>query len=315
MKGYFVANEQTEDCVVAIIAAHNPNSELVETIRALKCQVHSIIVVDDGSNKAARPVLDAVNDAGATVIFQAGNTGIAAALNAGVSKAQKCWNPDFFLTLDQDSIICSDYVDRALQTLKNAWASDINVGFITAESYSGNNVPVFLRQDQFVHGFDPMQSGFLVPKATFAEIGYFDESFFIDGVDSEFTMRARTAGFSVLIGNGCTIEHSLGQRSAATFLGRPILVVGRIISYNYHSPSRVYYICRNGAVLTKRYFRKNSRWVLLRLLEESKAHALRLAFSPDRGRLIQACMRGFRDAFSGRMGRIPTDLEERLRAK
>lgn len=310
-----MTDEHPQERVVAIIAAHNPIAELVETVKALKPQVQGVIVVDDGSNEAARPVLDEVAEAGATVVFQGRNTGIAAALNAGISQAIARGNPDYFLTLDQDSVICSDYVSRALQTLNEAQASGISVGFITAESYSGQHVPQLFRQGKFVHGFDPMQSGFLVPETTFAEIGYFDESFFIDGVDSEFTMRSRSSGLSVLIGDGCSIEHSLGQRSPAKVFGWPLHILGRTISYNYHSPSRVYYICRNGTVLTKRYFRKNSRWVLLRLLEESKAHALRLAFSPGKSRLLLACGRGFKDALNGKMGRIPAELEERLRSK
>ena len=83
-------NEHSKEYVVAIIAAYNPNFELVENVKALKRQVQTIIVVDDGSNDAARPILDEVASTGATVVFQASNAGIAAALNTGISSAQAC---------------------------------------------------------------------------------------------------------------------------------------------------------------------------------------------------------------------------------
>lgn len=308
-----MTNEPSQLNVVAVIAALNPDPDLVETVMALQRQVQGIVVVDDGSSPASRSVFEQLEAAGAIVLFQVQNSGIAAALNAGIYDAAARWNPEYFLTLDQDSVVCDKYVDYAIATHQEAQKEGIPVGFVTAESYSGHNVPPLFNQGRFVHGFDPMQSGFLVPLTTFSAIGYFDESFFIDGVDSEFTMRSRSAGLSVLIGQGCSIEHSLGQRSTAQFFGRPLRVLGRTISYNYHSPARVYYICRNGTVLTKRYLGKSPKWVLRRLLEESKAHTLRLTFSPGKWKLLLACTKGFQDAFAGRMGRIPSTLEKRLR--
>lgn len=299
--------------VVAVVAAYRPDPSLAGTVRSLLDQVSHVVVVDDGSPAESEPVLAALAEAGATVVRQPQNTGIAAALNAGVAAARSRWNPDFFLTLDQDSRPVDEYVRRGLAGFARATSAGIPVGFVTAASYSGHPIPVLHGDGEFVHAFDPMQSGFLIPRSTVEKVGPFEEDLFIDGVDSEFTMRTRAAGLAVLVGAGCEIAHDLGQRQPGRLFGRPVKILGRDISYNYHSPSRVYYIARNGTLLTQRYLLKDPRWVLRRLLEEAKAHLLRFAFSPGRVALLRAAAAGFRDALRGSTGRIPADLERRLR--
>lgn len=297
----------------AVIAAYSPPDALVEAVRQLGHQLGHIVVVDDGSPADSAPVFARLAEAGATVVHQGTNQGIAAALNAGIRTATEKWSPDFFLTLDQDSLVNEHYVELAHRTYADALAAGLDVAFVCAASYSGHPVPTIPSQDGFLHAFDPMQSGFMVPATTLARIGPFDEGLFIDGVDSEFTIRARSAKLAVIVGRGCDIEHDLGQRREGTLLGRPVRVGGVALSYNYHSPSRVYYICRNGTILTRRYALKAPRWVARRLLEELKAHLLRFAFSPGRITLLRAAGHGFLDGARGVSGRIPADLERRIR--
>lgn len=297
----------------AVIAAYSPPDALVEAVRLLGRQLDHIVVVDDGSPAASAPVFARLTELGATVVHQGSNQGIAAALNAGIRTAAEMWSPHFFLTLDQDSLINDRYVELARRTYADATAAGLDVALICAASYSGHAVRTVPSQDGFLHAFDPMQSGFLIPSSTFDRIGTFDEGLFIDGVDSEFTMRARTAKLAVIVGSGCDIEHDLGQRRPGTLLGRPVHIGTMALSYNYHSPGRVYYICRNGTILTRRYALKAPQWVARRLVEELKAHLLRFAFSPGRIALLRAAAYGFLDGAKGVSGRIPADLERRIR--
>lgn len=299
--------------VVAVIAAYGPLPTLIGTVRTLLDQVQEVVVVDDGSPEETEPLFNELASIGVTIVRQGTNSGIAAALNAGIEKARELWNPDFYLTLDQDSRPSPQYVRSGLETFTTAAALGLHVGFVTAASYSGHPIPVRASKGPFVQAFDPMQSGFLLPRSSFERVGRFDEGLFIDGVDSEYTMRTRSAGLSVLVGEGCDIEHDLGQREPATLFGKAVRIKGSQLSYNYHSPSRVYYICRNGTVLSLRYVVKDPAWVVRRLVEESKAHVLRFTFSPGRLKLAQAAAQGFRDAFRGSTGRIPARLEQRLR--
>jgi rhamnosyltransferase len=299
--------------VAAVIAAYSPPETLLETVRALLVQVPHVVVVDDGSPADLAGLYTRLAGEGAVIIRQPANLGIAAALNAGLKLAETNWEPTFFLTLDQDSVITDGYVERALRTHADARKAGIDVGVVCAASYSGHPVPTMSGTGPFVNAFDPMQSGFVIPRSTVDRIGRFDEGLFIDGVDSEYTMRARSAGLSVLVGAGCDIAHDLGQRQPGMLLGRPVRLGGREISYNYHSPARVYYISRNGTILTLRYALKSPGWTAKRLVEELKAHVLRFSFSPGRSKLLRAAARGFVDGVRGVTGRIPVDLERRIR--
>ncbi len=305
--------EKTQGSTAAIIASYRPAAALTATVQALASQVDNIVVVDDGSPDSSNGVLIALEEAGAVVHRLPTNQGIGAALNAGISHALGKWNPDFLITLDQDSVLVNNYVKLALNTYFTASSAGINVGFICASSYSGHDSPHWKKHLGFTEAFDPMQSGFVIPRSTLDQVGSLAADFFIDGVDTEFTMRCRQAGLAAIIGPGCTIEHDLGERGKATLFGHKVKIAGRELSFNYHSPSRVYYICRNGTVISKRYISRYPAWVARRLLEESKAHTLRFVFSPNRVTLLEAATSGFCDAMRGRMGRIPTKLEERLK--
>lgn len=308
--------ERRQRRIAAVIAAFNPDDELLANAAAIRTQVDELVVVDDGSSApAAAGIFTRLQDQGVTVLALPSNSGIAAALNRGIEELQATSAPEFILTFDQDSCPVPGYVDSALATYERATAGGRRVGFVSAESFSGHQVPVLGRNDGFSEAFDPMQSGFFIPVSTLAAIGTFETGFFIDCVDSEYTARARAAGYSVLIGVGCEVQHRLGARLPATVFGRQLRFRGEDLSFNYYSPFRMYYIMRNGTTLLRRYWRRNPSWVLRRLVEESKAQLLRFAFSPDRRNLLIAACQGVADSSRGHDGRISNDLVNRFRAR
>lgn len=300
--------------VAAVIAAYNPDDDLLGNATAISQQVDELVVVDDSSTSPISPaIFEQLRARGITVLHQPGNSGIAAALNRGMAELSVA--PDFVLTFDQDSLPVEDYVSRALDTYERATTSGLKVGFVCPESFSGHKVPTQGLSNGFPEAFDPMQSGFVIPASTFTAIGNFDAGFFIDCVDSEFTARARAAGYSVIVGSGCEVGHQLGARIPAKVLGRPIRLRGFEVSFNYYSPFRMYYIMRNGTTLVRRYWRTNPAWILRRLAEEFKAQLLRFSFSPDRKYLTIAAWEGFLDSCRGKQGRISQELVNRVSAR
>lgn len=300
--------------VAAVIAAFNPDDDLLANATAISMQVDELVIVDDSSTSpAAQQIFEKLQRLRIQVLRQPSNSGIAAALNRGI--AELTVTPDFVLTFDQDSLPVTDYVSRALETYERASAAGLKVGIICAESFSGHKVPTQGLSRGLPEAFDPMQSGFVVPASTLAAIGNFDAGFFIDCVDSEFTARARAAGFHVVVGEGCEVGHRLGARIPAKVWGRPVRLRGSEISFNYYSPFRMYYIMRNGTTLVRRYWRKNPKWIMRRLTEESKAQLLRFSFSPDRKHLAIAAWEGFLDSLKGKQGRISQELVKRVSAR
>ncbi|UPO75590.1 glycosyltransferase [Arthrobacter sp. Helios] len=289
--------------VAAVISAYNPPSDLVEKVKRLTDQVDLIVVVDDGSPSADPAVLEGLSEAGAVVLKQASNSGIAAALNAGIRYAADS-APDFFLTLDQDSELDAGYVAAALQAYDRARTQGIAVGMVCAESHNGGAVMLQKSGAPFPEAFDPMQSGTLIPAATFDAAGLLEEDLFIDCVDSEFTARIREMGLLALIAPGCNITHSVGDSRPMRLGTWHVTVGGQKRFVHSHAPFRVYYITRNGLVMYRRYLAKQPIWVLRRIGLEIVFYGVRVVYGPHRLRQIAAIAFGVRDALTGRMGRI-----------
>ena len=283
--------------VVAVVTAYDPGPELGRLVDEVALQVASVVVVDDGSTTGLE-VIAALEDRHGVRVIRQPNAGVAAALNAGVRAALADAQADGVLTLDQDSGLPPGYVARAVRAWRDAVTRRIPVAFVCAASYNGRQTPT----RGVVHGhsraFDPMQSGSLVPATTYRDVGCYDEGLVIDAVDSEFTVRCLAAGLEPLVAPGCDLAHGMGEVTTVQMLGRDL-------AYNHHSPDRVYYMARNGTLLTRRHTRDEPGWVLRRLAEEAKAHTLRLALDPARADLARAAVAGLRDGLRGRTGRRP----------
>lgn len=291
--------------VAAVIAAFNPDESIIEVVKAVSGQVDLVVVVDDGSNYSSMPIFDKLLTLGSVVVHMAENSGIAAAINIGIGRSIELIEPDYYLTLDQDSIPAPDYVRNALETFKLARERKLATGFVSAATY--NNSPVLtmgvlLGLEQ---PFDPWQSGMLIPGSTFDLVGGLDEGLFIDAVDTDFTLRVRNAGLAVICGIGCNMSHSLGQQSCIEFWGKQRL-------FTYHAPIRIYYISRNNLIILYRYFRTDPIWVIRKTYYEIINHARRLLFSNNKLQVARAILFGFRDALLIRRGRINDSDREKL---
>lgn len=89
-----------------------------------------------------------------------------------------------------------------------------------------------------------ISSGSCINLAAWQEIGPMDDDLFIDFVDLEWCVRARSRGYTVLGAPGLRLAHELG--------GEPVRVFGR--QYPSHSPVRHYYLFRNAVALIKRSY-------------------------------------------------------------
>lgn len=297
--------------VVGVVSAYNPDQDNVENIKWLLQYVSCVVVVDDGSSTDVASVLDEMRQLGAVVIRLDQNSGIAAALNTGIKEARKRWNPKWIATMDQDSRFAGDYIAEALKAAETS-ADPSTVAMICAGTHNHVALPLV------GHGpepevFDPMTSGSLVRATTFDRIGYFNEEYFIDCVDSEFNARLRQARLRAIAAGGCNLDHSLGVARPMVILGWHARVGAKKLFIYYHSPFRVYYITRNSLVMARTYFLKQPRWVLRRLYMELQSHVVRFLFGPNRRKHAMAFGFGLRDAVLGRMGKIEESLAAKLR--
>lgn len=235
------------------------------------------------------------------------NSGIAAALNAGISSALAGHpRPDYVLTMDQDSLLDGGYVAALLAAAEAATQAGVKVGMVAPATVRG--LPT--RRAGIEHGIqlggEPIQSGLLVPVPVLEELGLLRSELFIDGVDAEFFLRCQTAEFKTVIAQDAALDHSLGSMSEAKIFGRPVVIAGRPLKVRTAATWRYYYIFRNRILLARSYGRRHAIWALKGFLADYRHLAIVTTLAPGRRARLAEAFAGVSDGLAGRTGRRPT---------
>jgi len=286
-----------------VVPAYDPGVSLVALVQEVAAQVDRVVVVDDGSpGSAAASHLDACDAIGAMVVHHDRNRGIAAALNTGILAALGSTDVDppvsAVLTLDQDSRVGPTFVADLLAAWAQASEGGLPVGLTAPEHVTGLPSQVTSHHGAVALGRDPIQSGMLLPVATWALVGAFDEDLFIDGVDADYALRCLDAGLLVVLAEGLRLEHRLGA-------GHEVTVAGRSLTLTRPATFRYYYLARNRSRLVRRYARAHPAWAAGQAVGLAGHLVLSLAVVPDRRARARETWHGLRDAARGVAGRRP----------
>lgn len=285
--------------VGAAIAAFRPGTELLRAVEAVIGQVATVLVVVDEHpvSAATRAVLDRCAAAGAEVVERPANDGIGAALNTGVARLRELV-PGLtdVLTLDQDSAVPEGYVAALLDAGTRARAAGVRVGMVAPDSVGSMlRLPGRrARPDGVRLGGEPIQSGLLVPVEVLDLLGGFDESLFIDGVDTDFYLRARDRGLQCVLASGTRLEHRLGQAiTVGDDRDLPLLVAS---TFRYH------YQWRNLVVLLRRHARRHPAWAVLAVVRAVRHLAIVTVLAPGRRARLREAYAGLRAGLRGETG-------------
>jgi rhamnosyltransferase len=286
--------------ICAIITTYRPESCLVECVKRLSSQVAEIFIIDDGDSEANVEKLGEWFNgiSKVTLWHQPTNLGIAAALNVGVTIAKER-GYEWVLTLDDDSIPDNDMVERLCVQLARIVGPKpvgiIGMGRIERNDKSASRMKKASSAWKDKRGI--ITSGSLFSLRTYARVGPFREEFFIDSVDYDFCMRARSKGFRVIQVQEYGFTHSLGQNERFELGGFTIDTVS-------HSPSRLYYDFRNSTILAKEYFWRDPLFVCATALSQFKNVMLIVFMQKSKSKKLFAIMRGYLAAVRGKMGKI-----------
>ena len=248
--------------VIAVVPTFRPADDVPGHLRSLAEQVDRVIVVDDGSGSKSEGVLAQLQRGGAHIIRLSVNSGIAAALNAGI-RAALADGADFVVNTDQDTELPAGYVAECLSTFARANAVT-RLGIVCTDKVNGApSIPTWYSPENLGLVPEAIQSGFVISRECLEEAGLFDEELVIDCVDTEYCLRVRDHGFRIAVAADTDISHALGEMVPLRPLGITLIHEGgRIAKYQYHSPFRQYYITRNNIDLILRYWAQKPRWVL-----------------------------------------------------
>lgn len=245
--------------VITVIITFNPViSKFIDVLLAhLQTRVSSIIIIDNASINYLE-IEKAVYDLGTSVldlVHMPVNVGIGSAQNIGINRALKS-DCSHVIIFDQDSIPSSNLLFNLLEDEYKLITAGIKVGAIGPiffDSRTGSFYPLskisglILKRIFPQPGSDPFEvsfiaaSGSLIRNEVFKLVGSLNEDFFIDCVDFEWCLRARSKGFRIFASQKTIMSHMVGD-SRKNSIGREISI---------HSPLRRYYIARNSILLTR----------------------------------------------------------------
>jgi rhamnosyltransferase len=241
--------------VASITTAYNGAQLLPQHIDALLNQrrpLKEIIVVDNASKDETSALL-ATRYPQVTVLRMSENLGAAGALAAGLAYAALQKRHDWIWTFDQDSVPGERVLETMLEEAQSLQRAAGDIGIIaalpvnpeTATSY----VPWLWR-----NGFTKpspellcrpvwfpdlvITSGCIMRREVVERIGLPRSDFFMDFVDYEYCLRARSHGYKIAVVMGAKLRHEIGKARKVRFLG-----YSRV--WSDHSPFREYYMSRN----------------------------------------------------------------------
>lgn len=302
--------------IVAVVPAYRPATDVPSRLRALAAQVPGVVVVDDGSPCTFDAVLRACGALdGVTVVRHEQNRGIAAALNTGLNVVRSCMSGEAaqrdspstggLLTVDQDTDLPPGYVASLSDAWSRASQAGLRLGALAAGEVRLADTRLSYRTRPIAAGLahtdEVLQSGTVWSLDALADVGGFDESLVIDGVDTEMCLRLSHFGWLVAVDPAVSLDHRLGHSAAVRILGREVLATG-------HSPQRRYYSTRNRLRLLPQHLRSDPVAGLVALRRLSVNAALGLARDGHPSASIVAMAAGVRDAVLGRTGPRPRTL-------
>lgn len=300
--------------IVPIVVTFNPDeSTLINTLTSLLSQVQYIVIVDNDSTCDVTEIIQRL-DKGCLnridLIKLPHNSGLGKAFNTGIAEARDL-NAAFVLLMDQDSIPESDMMSKLYDAYQNLEKQGILVGAVAPRyrDSTSSQLSQFVRISRFglarifndkntnlLRADFLISSGSLIAMHALDQVGDMDAGLFIDHIDTEWCFRAQSKGFALYGVCDAFMQHSLGDKQIRFWWGR-----WRNISF--HQPFRYYYMFRNSALLWQRPYMPEAwkRADKLRILYMLFFFTL---FSPDRITNLHMMLKGLKDGFNRRTGKL-----------
>ncbi|WIG54669.1 MAG: dTDP-rhamnosyl transferase RfbF [Rhodanobacteraceae bacterium] len=299
--------------VCAVVVTYHPDATLLAAqLDALQAQADRIVVVDNATPGDSVRALCAPHPQ-VELLSLTENLGLAAALNAGITRARETPGMTHVLLMDQDSVpepgmvaALKAALDRQSQRTRVA-----AVGTRFLDPREGVDAP-FVRIrfpvnlqlrcsgecDEIPCDF-LITSGSLIPLDVLDQVGGMDEALFIDNVDLEWCFRATSKGYALFGVCGARMLHHHGAaRHRLPGVPRGVVV---------HTPRRLFYMMRNRVLLYRRAYTPR-RWIaqdVPRLVVKFLLFALLIA---PRRENVRGMLAGLRAGVAGRTAPPPPDI-------
>lgn len=292
-----INNQPDGEHICAIIVTYHPDTEFPSRLALVREQTGHVVIVDNHSTDAEVTMLRSnCIDSKVDAVLNPENFGIARALNIGIQQAMQL-GYDWALLLDQDTLIDRNLVET-LCTAYEAFPEKFHLAVIGA-NFRDIHRPT--AQTQATRAWEEVDwvitSGSLLPLSTYADIGPFRDEFFIDFVDTEYCLRAKTKGYHVIRVLTPLMSHSIGKSS-------PHRLFGKTKWTTNHSADRRYYMARNNTALLREYGNYSfGGWIFKGFTSCLKPWKRILLYESSKGSKFTAVLQGWWHGVIGTMGR------------
>lgn len=246
--------------VAIILVNYNGYEDTIECIKSLKNITdveYKIIVVDNYSTDDSAIKLEKDKDIYDFILIKAcQNNGFSAGNNIGINYAKNL-NVDYYLLLNNDTVVENDFLKKLIVPFKN----NTDVGITTSRIlyfldnnklwYNGGNIDykariihydfnrTYRKTENEYNRIVSFASGccMCISKECLNKVGMLDEDFFLYEEDSEYCCRAKKNNYKILFVPDSVIYHKVSS------------------STGKNSPMSQYYSIRNKYLLIKKSFK------------------------------------------------------------
>lgn len=239
-----------EKLTFAVIVTYNHDNDILDKL--LNClyqeKIH-IVIVKNSKQKIT------FNNTIFSVIENDDNYGLAYALNQGISLCVN-QNPKLIILFDQDSYINNDDINiltcRAKEIFQYNKVAAIGPSFTELNTnrshgfanYKGIGIVDRKTNNKVSDALYLITSGTVLNPLCLEEVGLMNEKLFIDYIDIEWGLRAKSKGYSIKGFQDVKLMHQVGDRKiSCLFYNVPL-----------HSSIRLYYQTRNSVYLYKKKY-------------------------------------------------------------
>lgn len=237
--------------ICGVVITYNPEpEEIKENILRYLPGVEHLVIWRNSDTEADREIENTFQSLSPKISFMGygENKGIGYALNRVAEKA-KLDGYTHILTMDQDSY-WEDFNKyrqhvEALADKDMIFSPNVN-----------NEYPAITQHNPYT-----ITSGSIFNLALFDKIGGFKENYFIDGVDTEFCLRASKNGYPTTMIGECNLIQNFGNR-----------IRGKLYVITPYNAFRRYHIVRNHIWIWREYGKavpaSLKQWLLKQILKE-----------------------------------------------
>lgn len=298
--------------VGAVVVTFHPDEALEARLTAVAREVSTLVVIDNSVSELVGIRLRAIcASVKCHLIPNSRNSGLSA-LNLGFAHLESL-GLSWGIAFDQDSTPLPGFSAGLLRTAKASpnhpptaavganWRDEAHPErpsrHLMARPWPFAFRRVIAQED--LNGVTcVITSGTLFDLSIWRSLAGFDERLTLDLVDTEYCLRAKTAGFDVRVAAAAHLLHQRGKK-------KPVRLFGQTWWPAFMPPARLHYLFRNRVLVFWRHGWRVPHWTLFELAYTAKILVEIVFLEDQKLSKLAACAHGTWDGLLGRSGPLP----------